>query len=135
MTLHDVPVDGGAIERRRAARAYGAVVDAATTTIVASGRRSAGRARRGDVTVVRAVPSRCRPGRRAPARRTGPRTPVIGVLGFIYPGKGHAEVIDAVAAIDRDDIVVTAIGRSSDGHGAARRPSSPNGPDGVAGGW
>ena len=49
------------------------------------------------------------------------------MLGFIYPGKGHDAVLDAVAALPAD-VVVVALGQVSAGHddllarAAARRP-------------
>ncbi len=53
-----------------------------------------------------------------PAVRPATATPTpatVGILGFIYPGKGHREVIDELAGSDRP-VRVTAIGRPSDGH-------------------
>jgi glycosyltransferase involved in cell wall biosynthesis len=49
-------------------------------------------------------------------RRPDPR-PVrnVAVLGFLYPGKGHDEVLRAVAALP-PEIMMTALGRPSDGH-------------------
>lgn len=43
-------------------------------------------------------------------------TPTVGVLGFLYPGKGHAEVLRALDRLDRPDVAVVALGRPSDGH-------------------
>jgi glycosyltransferase involved in cell wall biosynthesis len=52
--------------------------------------------------------------------------PEVAVLGFFYPGKGHAEVIDAVERLHRDrvrtsggdggDLGVVVLGRPSPGH-------------------
>lgn len=43
--------------------------------------------------------------------------PTVGVLGYLYPGKGHAEVLDALDRINRPGVAVVALGRPSDGHG------------------
>ena len=45
----------------------------------------------------------------------GPVARSVAVLGFVYPGKGHADVLEAAADLPADvDVVV--IGRASDGH-------------------
>jgi hypothetical protein len=54
-----------------------------------------------------------------PADATAPAT--VGLLGWIYPGKGHAEVINAVAGVGETDgsgAQVIALGGVSEGHGA-----------------
>jgi hypothetical protein len=54
-----------------------------------------------------------------PADATAPAT--VGLLGWIYPGKGHAEVINAVAGVgemDGSGAQVIALGGVSEGHGA-----------------
>lgn len=43
-----------------------------------------------------------------------PAGPTVGVAGFVYPGKGHAEVLDAVAALG--GAAVVALGAPSPGH-------------------
>lgn len=43
--------------------------------------------------------------------------PTVGVLGYLYPGKGHAEVLNALDRINRPEVAVVALGRASDGHG------------------
>ncbi|QNK80304.1 hypothetical protein [Nakamurella sp. PAMC28650] len=61
-----------------------------------------------------------RPGHRREARAAGPvhaSAPVMGVLGFIYPGKGHREVLEELAST-RTPVALVAIGRPSDGHAA-----------------
>jgi hypothetical protein len=45
------------------------------------------------------------------------RRPEVAVLGYFYPGKGHAEVAQAVAGLGLDATVV-ALGRASAGHEA-----------------
>jgi len=61
--------------------------------------------------------------RPASAQRATPDDEVA-LVGFVYPGKGHAEVIAAVAALvaagrpSADGLGVTALGRASAGHEA-----------------
>lgn len=56
-----------------------------------------------------------------PVRPVSARVPVdsgptVGVLGYLYPGKGHAEVLSALATLDRPEVELVALGRPSDGH-------------------
>ena len=44
-----------------------------------------------------------------------PVAPTIGIFGYLYPGKGHREVIEALTGMDSGPAVV-AIGRASDRH-------------------
>jgi glycosyltransferase involved in cell wall biosynthesis len=121
VTLHDLPLVDGTARSARRARTYGAVAAAATTTIVSS---ESERRRLGDYGIVGDVAVIPLPVReptsmpkRSPTRAgTLARTPVVAILGFIYPGKGHDDVIDALATAGRSDTVVVAIGRASDGH-------------------
>ncbi|MET0144762.1 MAG: glycosyltransferase family 4 protein [Ilumatobacteraceae bacterium] len=120
VTLHDLPLLDGTARSARRARTYGAVAAAATTAIVSS---ESERRRLGDHAIVGAVAVIPLPVRepasmpeRSSIRAGTAHTPVVGILGFIYPGKGHDEVIDALATVDRGDAVVVAIGRASDGH-------------------
>lgn len=51
--------------------------------------------------------------------RSGPGRPaVVGVLGWVYPGKGHVEVIEAVRALPAatGPVEVLAVGAASPGH-------------------
>ena len=50
----------------------------------------------------------------AEADRPAPR-PEVAVFGFIYPGKGHEDVLEALAELPTD-IAFTALGRPADGH-------------------
>ena len=49
------------------------------------------------------------------ARATG-AAQTVAVLGYLYPGKGHAEVLLALDRLDRPDVALVALGRPSDGH-------------------
>lgn len=42
--------------------------------------------------------------------------PTVGILGYVYPGKGHQEVLEELAGLA--DLTVLAIGEPSDGHRA-----------------
>jgi glycosyltransferase involved in cell wall biosynthesis len=57
----------------------------------------------------------------APASRPEPDG-TAAVIGFVYPGKGHAELVDAVARLhgpgSGGDLRVVALGRASAGHEA-----------------
>ncbi|MGJ0120116.1 hypothetical protein ACQ7HM_13015 [Williamsia sp. MIQD14] len=48
-----------------------------------------------------------------PAAATGGRS--VGVLGFLYPGKGHIETLRAMDGLDAD-VAFVALGAPSDGH-------------------
>ena len=55
----------------------------------------------------------------AAPRPTAPRpaaAPEVALLGFVYPGKGHADAIDACGALARDGLSVVALGAASPGH-------------------
>lgn len=52
---------------------------------------------------------------RAPAHERPPAVDEVALLGFVYPGKGHAEAIAAAAGTG---LSVTALGRAADGHEA-----------------
>ena len=123
VTLHDIPQpsDGHAFEARRAA--YAAVVDLARTVIVCSVsereqlRRHVPRTPDSSVVVDPLPVDPPEPGPWQEGRRRaatgGP--PTVGVLGFLYPGKGHDRVLRSLSGV-RDPVQVLALGRPSDGH-------------------
>ncbi|MFZ7087462.1 hypothetical protein [Curtobacterium sp. RRHDQ10] len=124
VTLHDLPQPSdGARNLPRRADCYARVVAAADGVVVNSRHEAA-------LLVEHTVPDHASdvgviPLPVSPAPRTGhrprPRADVA-VLGFFYPGKGHAEVVDAVVSLraavadDRDGLGVTVLGRPSAGH-------------------
>lgn len=118
VTLHDVPQPGdGAVFARRA-RAYADLLAEVDGWVVSSHHEArlveehlAPRTR-GDVVPLPVLPMPPTPGRPAPAS-AGRR--VVGVLGWVYPGKGHAEVVRACAGLP---VTVRAVGRVSPGHDA-----------------
>lgn len=136
VTLHDLPQPSdGERNLRRRGEAYGRVVAAARGVVVNSEHeRSLLREWVGFDGPVEVIPL---PVDRHPV--TGPRPEPDGdvaVIGFFYPGKGHAEVVAAVAGLaaarhdagDRDGSGATrpeadatgvvALGRASSGHEA-----------------
>ena len=114
VTLHDVP--GGDPDPARDARriaGYRRVVEAADLVIV-SARHEAAKARSfGADPVVIPLPLPAVPAAGPPP--TWADRPTVVVLGFVYPGKGHAEAIAAAAAHHGRPRVVAA-GAVSPGH-------------------
>ena len=120
VTLHDVPqASDGPVNRPRRTDCYARVVAAARGVAVNSRHEAAHLAEAGIVpraTVVVPLPVTPVP----PAPRPVPGPPDVAVLGFFYPGKGHAEVVDAVAALAVRPRV-TVLGGPSAGHEADLR--------------
>ena len=117
VTLHDVPQpsDGPKGFARRT-QSYRRVVAAASGIVCNSEheRRLLEQAL-GETVVAHVIPLPAQP----PAPRPGAWQPVddVAVLGFFYPGKGHREVIDAVALLPADRLPgVVALGGASPGH-------------------
>ena len=119
VTLHDVPAATDGDRDRRRAAAYRRVAGCCDAVVVASEherRRLAAadvRSRRGR----HPAPgqSRWRPPSLDAAPRADAAGRTVGILGFIYPGKGHADVIAAAGALPAD-VRLVALGRASDGH-------------------
>lgn len=121
VTLHDIPQpsDGHAFMARCAG--YARVVEAACTVIVSSEYERDLLIRHSGLPTDTPVHVDPLPIDRAPVLEavSGPlgcvNTPTVGLLGFIYPGKGHARVLSALASSDHS-ADVAALGRPSDGH-------------------
>lgn len=114
-TLHDLPQpsDGVNHERRRAA--YGAVAAACDAIVVSSEHERELLFDNGiDAHAVVVVPLPIRRCDVDTARPT-PRSPSLGVFGFLYPGKGHDDVIRAASCLP-PEVDVVAIGEPSAGH-------------------
>ncbi len=114
VTLHDLPQpsDGANVARRAAAYADVVAVSAGVAVSSAHERellRDLG-VDADPVTVI-ALPI----GTRKPVRLRPAPDRVVGVFGFLYPGKGHDRVIAATAGLPTD-IEVHAIGEASAGH-------------------
>jgi hypothetical protein len=121
VTLHDVPqpTDGPAFQARAAA--YGGIVRASLAWATNSwhehalvGRWCAADAR--GTVIPLAVPQSAAPA--ADSARVAV-APVIGVFGFVYPGKGHRQVVRAAAALRRGGapVRVRVLGDAAPGHG------------------
>ena len=123
VTLHDLPQisDGTPFERRR--QGYARVVAAARGVQVSSEHeralleevwRTAGD---GSMPPVAVVPLPVdRPQRWGSRRSAGePDGGPVVVLGFVYPGKGHAETLRAMAALPAS-VPLVAVGAPSEGH-------------------
>lgn len=122
VTLHDLPQasDGPASERRRA-NAYAQVVGVAAAVVCNSRWESELLAAFAIPRLPPAViPLAVAPAAPDPPPAVGLTDPVsVGLLGFLYPGKGHAEAIDAAALCAQSlqrPVDVIAIGGVSDGH-------------------
>ena len=117
VTMHDVPAPGASERDRRRAAAYHRVACCCRAVVVASEHERQRLAAIGidrDVDVVPlpvVAPAVAAAG--APVVNRPDRT--LGILGFIYPGKGHADVLAASVGLP-DDVSIVAIGRPSDGH-------------------
>jgi glycosyltransferase involved in cell wall biosynthesis len=112
VTLHDLPDGDGTDRDRRRTDAYRLVALAASTRIVASTHERARLRRCGIDAHVIGLPIEAT-AVRPPPQQGQPATVVV--LGFLYPGKGHDDVVDAVASISPAPRVVCA-GASSPGH-------------------
>lgn len=121
ITLHDLPqASDGPDGFRRRRDAYRRMAHVARRVLVSSHHEAAlMREVAPDVRVqVVPLPVPTRPHRSGSPlgdrARTGPAT--VGVLGYLYPGKGHAEVLSALDATDHHEVGLAALGRPSDGH-------------------
>lgn len=115
VTLHDVPgADPDPARDRRRTAGYARVVTACDAVIVSAEHEAAKVARFAD----RSAEVIDLPVLRWPEGGVPPvwaDRPTLGVLGFVYPGKGHADAIDA-AARRCDPPRVVAAGGVSPGH-------------------
>lgn len=118
VTLHDLPQpsDGRHYPSRRSA--YRRIARAAAGVQVSS-RYEAALLRAVDpdvVPVLVALPIQ-RPAVPPPVGdRPRLEGPTVAVLGFLYPGKGHDVVLEALERLGRPDVGLVALGRPSDGH-------------------
>lgn len=112
VTFHDVPQPAeGAGRMARRAAAYRRIARAAHGVAVSSEHEAALLQRHVGVAADVVVPLPVDP---APSTTRPPTTGEVGVLGWVYPGKGHRDVLDAV----RPGTTVVALGRPSPGHEA-----------------
>lgn len=117
VTLHDVP--GADTDRARDARrlaGYAQVVSVCRGVVFCSEREQARLLSRGAVHAVIPLPLTPLPAP-GPEPAWGQRR-TLAVLGFVYPGKGHADALEAAGALRRtagSPVEVVAIGGASPG--------------------
>ena len=121
VTLHDVPqASDGPANRPRRTDCYARVAEVARGVVVNSRHEAAHLAEAGITPrVLEIVPLPVAPAPPGPRPRPGP--PDVAVLGFFYPGKGHAEVVYAIAAGTTTRPRLTVLGAPSPGHEADLR--------------
>jgi glycosyltransferase involved in cell wall biosynthesis len=113
VTLHDVPgSDPDAARDARRLAGYLRVAAACDGVLVCS--RREGEALRRLGVEVSVVPLPVLPPAPPGAVPEWGSRPTLGVLGFVYPGKGHADALEAAAAL-RSGIQVVALGGASPG--------------------
>lgn len=112
-TLHDLPQPSDGAHYATRAQAYASLGPALDAVVVSSDHESELLADIGFRTKATVIPLPVA----APTgdRRATAAPPTVGVFGFIYPGKGHAEVLRAMRCLPRD-VGMTAIGEPSAGH-------------------
>jgi glycosyltransferase involved in cell wall biosynthesis len=114
VTLHDLPQPSDGVNAQRRAAAYATVAARSAGVVVNSAHeRELLRTIGVDVRAVRVIPLPIDAPVVVGDRPSGP--PVVGVFGFLYPGKGHDEVIAATAGLP-SDVEVHALGEASAGH-------------------
>ena len=111
ITFHDLPDGDGSDRDARRTHAYRLVARRAAACIVASRHERCRLWRCGGAAHVIPLPIEAI----APRPSLTPIEPTVVVLGFLYPGKGHDDVVDAVASLRRPVRVICA-GRASPGH-------------------
>ena len=113
-TLHDIPgSDPDPARDRRRVAGYARVAAACDAVVVSARHEAAKVARFGVGAEVIGLPVERWPDGGATPNWADRST--VGVLGFVYPGKGHVEAIDAAARLPHPPRVV-AIGAVSPGH-------------------
>lgn len=117
VTLHDCPGVGhdDPTEDRRRAVGYRLVCDASDAVVVCSESERAALAQCGVTRSAQVIAHLVedRPEQGDPI--VAPRWPTVGVLGFVYPGKGHDTVLEA-CALARQRVEMVCIGGASAGH-------------------
>lgn len=111
LTLHDLPQASDGEHRQARAAAYAAISDAAAGVVVCSRHEQRLLAATGSLTEPVVIPLAIDPSPRD-RRPDGDRQ--VTISGFVYPGKGHAEAIDALAGLP-PDVGLVALGQPSAG--------------------
>lgn len=112
LTLHDLPQPSDGEHHEARSAAYAAISELADGVVLSSHHERDLLRRTGSAAEPAVIPLPVDP-LPAPARRPdGDRQ--VTISGYLYPGKGHAEAIDALAALPRD-VGVVALGAPSPG--------------------
>jgi hypothetical protein len=126
VTLHDLPqpADGADLNGRRTG-SYQAMLNSAVGAVVSSEHErqllldalaTAGPTADSTTSIdVIPLPIDRLPGTRASFPAPGGGRPTVGIFGYLYPGKGHREVLEELAGMD-PAIAVVAIGEPSERH-------------------
>ena len=112
-TLHDLPQPSDGVHHSTRAGAYAALSTALDAVVISSDHERillSDCGFRGRSTVIPLPVGTTERGRVASSQ-----PPSVGVFGFVYPGKGHAEVLDAMQGLPTD-VRMLAIGEPSAGH-------------------
>ena len=110
VTLHDVPQRSSPLYQARA-QTYCRMIDVAKAVFVSSCHEEDLVSEFAESALVRVIPLPV--DRRAvPTRPPSENPPAVGILGYIYPGKGHREVLDELSG---SGVEIRALGRPSDG--------------------
>ncbi|MET0699334.1 MAG: glycosyltransferase [Mycobacterium sp.] len=112
-TLHDLPQPADVGHYALRARAYGALTSILDGIVVNSEHERVLLSDIGVHSAVTVIPLPIVAPAVRPAITAGPSS--VGVFGFVYPDKGHAEVLDAMQALP-PDIALVALGEPSAGH-------------------
>ncbi|MFD0482768.1 hypothetical protein ACFQ46_09205 [Kineococcus sp. GCM10028916] len=116
VTLHDLPQPSdGPVNHPRRARAYRRMAEAASAVVVSSRHEQRLLAACGVTRVADVVPLPVPRFAPSPAADPWARPVAVAVLGFLYPGKGHELVLDALDGLPAG-VGLSALGRPSDGH-------------------
>jgi hypothetical protein len=114
VTLHDIPQPSDGVRMGARSAFYAAVARAAAGVIVSSHHEAALFAEFVDASIAVEVVPLMFDGVRV-EKRTRADHITVGVLGFLYPGKGHLETLRAMAVLD-PAVGFVALGAPSPGH-------------------
>jgi glycosyltransferase involved in cell wall biosynthesis len=121
LVLHDLPQPSdGPVNHPRRSRAYRRMADAAARVVVSSRHEERLLAACGSRVRCDVIPLPVPEFGQFPQFPPAPVDPdgrleTVAVLGYLYPGKGHEEVLAALSVLPAD-VGLTALGRASDGH-------------------
>lgn len=112
VTLHDLPQPSDGANFAMRARAYASLAESADAVVVSSNHERNLLSRIHSRQVASVIPLPITP---ASGARPSATPSSVAVFGFLYPGKGHAEVLDAMSGLP-GDVRMVAIGEPSAGH-------------------